>query len=137
MVFHSMIISLEDSDCDIIMAARKALCISPIECNTCHALGHQDKNKSHKLDRWEILNIKVNATAKRLLGIARRVPQQSVIGLEPWTLWYNQRKLLSIPSTLYDLVHSKEARSYWVKKKQSTSRYYRLGITLGSHRSGL
>jgi hypothetical protein len=106
-VFLSTKISSDDLDCNIIMAARKALLTSPITWHTRHVLGHQEK-QSHKLDRWECLNIEEDAKVKSFLATARRLPQHSAFGLEPWSLWYNKKKLSDVPSSLYELVHSRK-----------------------------
>jgi len=117
-VFHSSKISLNDSDYDIIMAARRAVTISPIKWHTRHVRGHQDRDKAHQLDKWERLNIEVDAEARDFLHTAKRIPRHYIIGLEPWSLWYNEEKLSKIPSILYDLVHSREARLYWINKNK-------------------
>jgi hypothetical protein len=100
------------------MAARRALTISPIKWHRRHVRGRQDRDKAHQLDQWERLNIEVDAEVRGFLHTAKRIPRHYIIGLEPWSLWYNKEKLSKIPSILYDLVHSREARPYWKNKNK-------------------
>jgi hypothetical protein len=38
--------------------------------------------------------------------------------MEPWSLWYDEKKIThNVHSTVYNIVHSPMAQSYWIKKK--------------------
>jgi hypothetical protein len=38
--------------------------------------------------------------------------------MEPWSLWYDEKKIThNMHSTVYNIVHSPMAQSYWIKKK--------------------
>jgi hypothetical protein len=52
------------------------------------------------------------------MSIARRSPRHYTIVTEPWSLWMNGKKLIQdLPTTVYDIVHSDEAREHWKAKK--------------------
>ncbi len=69
------------------------------------------------LDHWARLNIEMDYRAKRHMEIAKKTTRHYMVALEPWMLWINGRKLISdVAMTLYDLVHSKTAKAYWMNK---------------------
>lgn len=51
------------------------------------------------------------------MSIARRSPRHYTIVAEPWSLWMNGKKSIQdLPTTVYDIVHSDEAREHWKAK---------------------
>ena len=85
---------------------------------THHVKGHQDEDKPlENLDRWAKLNILMNKKAKSLLKQHPQHPQQFVIPFEPWSIWYQGKKLTKEKdTTIYNIVHAPAALSYWGKK---------------------
>jgi hypothetical protein len=123
-VFGHSIITTKDPGYDIILAARKARSKSPVIWKTRHILGHQDDNKNHTLTEWELPNIEVDKLAKQFLETARATPQHYSIGLEPWSLWYQGKKILAPVATIYDIVHAQEAKSYWLSRIKCPREYW-------------
>ncbi len=57
--------------------------------------------------------------AKMYMSIAKQSPRHYMISAEPWSLWLHEKKIMSdLETTLYDIVHAKEAKAYWMKKDQ-------------------
>ena len=69
-----------------------------------------------ELDRWEKLNIEMDALAKQALSQHQECPALTTIG-EPWSIWLQNEKLVkNISSRVYDHIHGQEAVQYWIKK---------------------
>jgi hypothetical protein len=55
--------------------------------------------------------------AKQHMEIAKRSPRHFMIAAEPWSIWYQGKKIMSdLSETVYDLVHSDDAKEYWKNK---------------------
>jgi hypothetical protein len=55
--------------------------------------------------------------AKILIGVAKQQPRYYLIEHEPWSLWIGGKKIIkNLSSTLYNFVHSAEAKQYWLTK---------------------
>lgn len=104
------VIKIEDSNYDLLFA--------PLTWKFRHVKGHQDDHSSHdQLDRWAKLNVEMDSRAKRHIEIAKRSPRHYMIANEPWSIWYEEKKIISdLTETIYDLVHSEEAKVYWKQK---------------------
>ncbi len=60
--------------------------------------------------------------AKQHIEIAKRSPRHFMVAAEPWSIWFNGKKVMSdLTETLYDLVHSEEEKDYWKQKDKITS----------------
>ena len=83
-----------------------------------HAKGHQDDTRpSEELDCWSLLNIEMDANAKKMLKRAMALPRHYTIPHEAWSVWWGDVKLATKTSDrLYDIVHGPCARRYWCKK---------------------
>jgi hypothetical protein len=85
-----------------------------------HVEGHQeDKQPPHLLDRWSLLNIEMDQSAKEALTkwSEERANHQEILG-EPLTIWVDNTKLgCDIFDQLYHRVHGSEVESYWKGKK--------------------
>jgi hypothetical protein len=63
----------------------------------------------------------MDKNAKAYLPSARSRPRHHAIYLEPWSIWYGGEKITNtLHSTIYSLVHSAEAKQYWLQKKHLT-----------------
>ena len=83
------IIPLRASDYDILWVIRKRLQTLPIHVNFRHVRGHQDNKKPVDcLDRWERLNVEMDALAKHALIHFSNHPTHNLIEGEPWSVWY-------------------------------------------------
>ncbi len=102
----------------MLSAIRKLWAYSPLTMKFCHVKGHQDDHSTPKdLDRWAKLNMEMDTRAKRHLEIVKRSPRHYIIMAEPWSLWCSDKKIiLDLSDTIYDLVHSEEAKAYWKQK---------------------
>ena len=57
----------------------------------------------------------MDALAKKHMAIAKVSPRHYIIAAEPWSLWINDKKIVSdLDTTLYDIIHAKEAKDYWM-----------------------
>jgi hypothetical protein len=85
--------------------------------------GHQvDHAALESPDRCATLNIEMDAKAKKRMAIAKRTPKHYLIASEPWSLWFNGRKIiLDLPTMIYDLVHANSTKNYWMQKDNLTS----------------
>jgi hypothetical protein len=55
--------------------------------------------------------------AKEFLATARHHPRHYLIKDEPWSIWIGPKKISKdLSSNIYDIVHAKEARDYWLSK---------------------
>ena len=76
----------------------------------------EKKKTMEELDRWEKLNIEMDALAKQALSQHQECPALTTIG-EPWSIWLQNEKLVkNISSRVYDHIHGQEAIQYWIKK---------------------
>jgi hypothetical protein len=84
---------------------------------------HQDDHSPHEnLDRWAKLNVEMDKRAKQHIDITKRSPRHFMVSAEPWSIWYHGKKIMSdLTKTLYDLVHSDEAKEYWKQKEKITT----------------
>lgn len=112
------LIQIEVADHDLLQAIRTLWASSPITWTFRYVKGHQDNNKSlDSLDCWAKLIMEMDAKAKQHLEVARRTPQHYNISAEPWSLWIGgEKNITDVASTIYDVVHSREAKDYWMKK---------------------
>lgn len=68
------------------------------------------------LDRWEKLNIDMDALAKQVLLQPQECPTQTTSG-EPWSIWIQNVKLVkNISNRIQDHIHGQEAIQYWIRK---------------------
>jgi hypothetical protein len=114
--------SIQDPDHDLIIAIQKLLLSPGITWLHRHVRGHQDDKKdSSALDRWEKLNIEMDALAKRTLSQPHSLPSQTSKG-EPWSIWINKEKIIKdIANNIYEHIHGKEAIDYWLRKEKLNS----------------
>jgi hypothetical protein len=112
------ILQVGDSNYDMLFAIRSLWALSPIKWKFRHIMGHQDDHVAlDKLDRWAKLNIEMDKRAKQHIHIAQRSPRHYMIYAEPWSVWSHGKKIVTdFSDTIYDIVHSNEAKSYWAKK---------------------
>ncbi len=117
------IIRLDDANHDLLQAIRTLWASSPIQWKFRHVKGHQDDHKSaSELDRWATLNVEMDTAAKQHMHIAKRSPRHFLVANEPWSVWCNGQKITSnFTETIYDLVHSDDAKTYWSKKDEITT----------------
>jgi len=115
---HVALIRIEDANHDLLQAIRFLWASSPLQWKFRHVRGHQDDHvAASDLDRWAKLNIEMDATAKQHMTIARRSPRHFMVGSEPWSIWHQGKKITAdFSNTVYDLVHSDEAKEYWRRK---------------------
>ncbi len=53
------------------------------------------------------------------MHIAKHSPRHFLVANEPWSVWCNGQKITAnFTETIYDLVHSDEAKTYWSKKDE-------------------
>ncbi len=88
-VFSNNSATSDVSDFDLVSAARKAWLTSPVNWITRHVEGHKDKDPTHRLDRWESLNVEADNLARDFLAIARNKPRHFSLSLEPWSILVN------------------------------------------------
>ncbi len=114
--------SIQDRDHDLIIAIQKLLLTPGITWLHRHVRGHQDDKKDiSALDRWEKLNIEMDALAKRTLSQPHSLPSQTSKG-EPWSIWINKEKIIKdIANNMYEHIHGKEAIDYWLRKEKLNS----------------
>jgi hypothetical protein len=115
---HVALIRIEDANHDLLQAIRSLWACSSIQWKFRHVRGHQDDHVAAcELDRWAILNIEMDAYAKQHMQIARSSPRHFKVAYEPWSIWYQGKKITSdFSNTVYDLVHSAEVKEYWCRK---------------------
>jgi hypothetical protein len=112
------VLSIDDPCYDLIFSAQTLWKNSPLIWKPRHVKGHQDDNTSFdKLDPYSKLNVEMDSTAKAFMPMAYRTPCHFTTVCEPWSIWVNNHKLTQeLDSTVYDLVHGPDARSYWANK---------------------
>jgi hypothetical protein len=78
--------------------------------------GHQDDNPSACLDRWALLNIDNDLTAKdhwHRHAARRPRPLWKIYG-EPWSLWISPRNLCrNLRDEIVDFIQGATAKEYW------------------------
>ena len=118
---HVSLISVEEPSYDLLIAIRNLWAYSPIQWKIRHVEGHQDDNcPAESLDRWGKLNVEMDLAAKSYIAVAKQRTRHHLFKEKPWTIWYqNQPVVKNIYSTIYEIVHSEEARSYWAKKDKT------------------
>ena len=104
---------------DLIAAGRKLIQQSPLQWKFRHVKGHQDDFVG-PLDRWATLNVEMDMLAKahwaRSVTLGR---SSSSIHCEPWSVWYQQVKLVSpIRDTIYEIIHGPPLDAYWLSRKR-------------------
>jgi hypothetical protein len=105
--------SASDPCFDLLSAAHALRKRSLIRWTTHHVKGHQDKDTPIEgLDRWVKLNILMDKKAKALLKHHPQCPQQFAIPFEPWSIWYQGKKLSKARYTTIYIVHAPAALSY-------------------------
>ncbi len=104
----------EDANYNILQAIWTLWAYSSIVWKFCHIKGHQHDNVAlDTLDRWAKLNIEMNSRAKQHQNKACRSPRHYLLSSEPWSLWINNQKIVyDLPNTIYDFVHTEEAKAY-------------------------
>lgn len=91
---------------------------SPLTWVTTHIAGHQDDTMAYEeLDRMAQLNVQADAIAKSHIKVAKQSPCHFLIYNVPWAVWHNN-SLVQDYSTIYDIVHSKQAVTYWESKEK-------------------
>jgi hypothetical protein len=64
--------------------------------------GYQDTMKNlSQLDRWSLLNIEADGTAKRKLRQAPSLQRIYVVQDEPWSLWMGEQKIQKAREEVY------------------------------------
>ena len=111
---------------DLIAAIREWKAKSPIDWETQHIAGHQDKNPNNVLDRGATLNCEMDARAKdrlrqlqsdRRQGTAPEI-QHSIEG-EPWPLLIEGKKVCrNFLSAITLHISGKRALNYWESKQR-------------------
>jgi hypothetical protein len=111
---------------DLIAAIREWKAKSPIDWETRHVEGHQDKNPLNVLDRWATLNCEMDARAKnRLQQLQHQLQlgtapatQQSIEGA-PWPLLIEGKTVRrNFLSTITLHISGKKALQYWEGKQR-------------------
>jgi hypothetical protein len=89
----------------------------PITTLPRHVKGHQDQHKT-TLDRWEALNVEMDAMAKDHIAIAKQQPRHHYIQHAPWSILIQGRKITCrLQKSLYEHIHGSIANLYWEKKE--------------------
>jgi hypothetical protein len=112
--------SINTPSFDFLGAIRQLQRSSLIEWRTNHIKGHQDQRVPlQELTDLEKLNIAMDLQAKNHFPYAYSQPRHYAIYLEPWSIWYKDKKISNnIHSTVYNIVHSPTAYTYWSQKKR-------------------
>jgi hypothetical protein len=107
---------------DLLRAIAVLLGSSLIEWEARHVRGHQDQNQPRtELSLLASLNGQVDQAAKDLLPLAMITPRHFQIYHEPWSIGYNEEKLLhNIRQLIYE-IHTAEAESNWMATRSLTS----------------
>jgi Reverse transcriptase (RNA-dependent DNA polymerase) len=114
------LISVDEPSYDLLAAIRHQWLYSSVQWKIRHVKGHQDDERAPtELDRWERLNVEMDGRAKAFIQVAKQRPRHFLIKSEPWSLWYQGKKIVKdIKETIYEIVHSSEARDYWSQKEK-------------------
>lgn len=117
---HVSLLSVAEPSYDMLVAIRRQWVHSTILWEIRHVEGHQDDKRSvDLLDRWGKLNVEMDMAAKQYIATAKQRPRHYLLKHDPWSLWYNNHKLVkNVKETLYNIVHSVEARVYWTDKEK-------------------
>ncbi len=113
------LIQVDDPSYDLLCGIKCLWDFSKIQWKIQYVAGHQDDNKAiSDLDRREVLNIEMDAAAKSHMTTALQSPQHFCVLHEPWSIWLGTAKVIwHLSSTLYNIVHSVEAKQYWMAKR--------------------
>jgi hypothetical protein len=58
--------------------------------------------------------VEMDQAAKQNIAIAKQSSFHFLIQYEPWSIWADGHKLITnLSKTLYNIVHSEEAKEYW------------------------
>jgi len=99
-----------DKDClrvdnpsfDLLAAIHKMREKTRITWHTKHVEGYQDTMENlSQLDRWSLLNIEADGTAKRKLCQAPSLQRIYVVQDEPWSLWMGEQKIQKVREEVY------------------------------------
>jgi hypothetical protein len=117
------IINADEPSYDLLAAIQHYWKFSPISWKIRHVKGHQDDHKSiDQLDRWSRLNVEMDQLAKGYISTAKNAPRHFAVHSEPWSLWVHDKKISSeLSNTIYEIVHVKSVRDYWISKGRITS----------------
>jgi hypothetical protein len=110
--------TIRDSNHDLLQAIQHELTFSSADWAGTHIKGHQDDDtRFDQLDRPSQLNVLVDKMAKSFLTETQRLPMLSTVRSRAWSISVHTIPLAThINQTLYDLVHEKEVKAYWIKK---------------------
>ena len=107
---------------DIISAIKSLIRTTPVEIEFFHIKGHQDDDAKAALDRFALLNIKMDISAKAHWTVAhdnddfrlhKRIPG------EGWPLWIGFEKITGdVRTAITDQVHCQPIEEFWVKRKR-------------------
>jgi hypothetical protein len=104
---------------DLIMAIQNLRHKTGISLTHKYVAGHQDDHKEwSRLTRVAQVNVQADILVKQHLRYAKARPQHYVILGKPWSVYFNNKKLLELTKGMYKCVHSPEALDYWQKSKQ-------------------
>jgi len=114
--------SINSPSFDLLGAIRNLRLVSPLTWDITHIKAHQDeKVAAQDLSEMEQLNVAMDAAAKEHLPQAYAQPRHYAVYLEPWALWHDTIKIPhNMHNTVYGIVHSSQAKSYWTRKKSLT-----------------
>lgn len=85
-----------------------------------HIERHKDEEKAAEdLNKWARLNIEMDSLAKQHIAVAKQRPRHFCIKHELWAVWTANTKLVKdLNTNIYNLVHSEEAKQYWIGKQR-------------------
>lgn len=104
---------------DMLTSIRSLLQECPIQMKDRHVRGHQDDHNI-ELDRWELLNVEMDFTAKELWAEGKRQQRigRDTLAGEPWSVWIEYRKLTrNVDEQVYDFIHGKNLQKHWTEKE--------------------
>jgi hypothetical protein len=110
--------NIYNAEADLIYAIKNQISALPISIEFHHVKGHQDEMMAQEdLDRWSLLNIKMDRVAKSVLpGWVENMSHQQIAG-EPWSIWRGETKLVNdLDKKLYEIGHASEIEHYWSRK---------------------
>ncbi len=117
------LISVDEPSYDLLATIRQKWLFSKIQWRIRHVKGHQDEDLPlEELDRWGRLNVEMDQKAKAFIQVVMQRPRHHLIKDEPWSLWYQNNKIVKdIQPSIYEIIHSSEARSYWEQEEKIVS----------------
>jgi hypothetical protein len=111
---------LQDASQDLLKAIHHERLSEHIKWTAKHIRGHQDDTVPYEqLDRPSQLNTIVDHMAKQFLSIANESQRHFSVRSNSWSICFENSPISNnIDETLYDIVHTPAAKSYWIKKSR-------------------